>query len=248
MKTVLIASGKGGTGKTTTTSMLGRCMAEVFGLRVALLDLDVDGPNLAHVTGVEPYGVEFDKDRFFPKKVGNIEVFSPSFIIPSDVACAWSGDRRMELIHELLLKVSWSDPDIMLCDCPPGTGDEIMAVLNYAQDVAGAVMVCTGKMESLVDARRLAALFRSERFNVPILGIIESMSYVAVNDQFTPLFKDDIDIPKELDIALIGAVPWRGERRIDDYTIPTTVILKTLGLPYEVKEKDPEISGQENRE
>jgi ATP-binding protein involved in chromosome partitioning len=238
MKTVLIASGKGGTGKTTTTAMLGRAMADVFGLQVALLDLDVDGPNLAHVAGVEPYGVEFDKDQFFPKKKGNIEVFSPSFLIPADVACAWDGARRMELIHELLLNVTWHDPDIMLCDCPPGTGDEIVAVLNYAREVAGAVIVCTGKMESFVDARRLISLFRSDRFHVPVLGMIESMSCIVEGDRSYPLFKDDINMPEALGVDLIGSVPWRRVQEAGDYTIPAGKILGLIGIK----------TGEENQE
>jgi ATP-binding protein involved in chromosome partitioning len=205
-------------------------MAEKFGLRVALLDLDVDGPNLAHVVGVEPYGVDFDQDHYFPKKAGNVEVFSPSFLIPGDVACAWDGGRRMELIHELLIKVSWADPDIMLCDCPPGTGDEIMAVLNYAHDVAGAVIVCTGKMESLVDARRLAALFRSDRFHTPIFGIVENMSVIVEGDQSFPLFTDNINLQAELGLPLIGSVPWRKTREIDDYALPAENILRQIGM------------------
>ena len=235
MKTVLIASGKGGTGKTTTTAMIGRVMAEKLAYRVALLDLDVTGPNLAHAVGVEPYGALFDENYFYPKAErvtsgGAIEVFSPSFLIPPDVACAWSGDKRMELIHELLEKVHWSDPHIMLCDCPPGTGDEIISVMKYAPEVAGAVVVTTGKNESLVDARRLISLMRSDRFNVPVLGIIMSMSFITNGGEAFPLFDDGIDFEKELGVPVIGMVPWRKDRILDDYFQPTLSILKSIGM------------------
>lgn len=245
MKTVLIASGKGGTGKTTTTAMIGRVMAEKLAYRVALLDLDVTGPNLAHAVGVEPYGALFDENNFFPKAEivtsgGAIEVFSPSFLIPPDVACAWSGDRRMELIHELLEKVKWNDPHIMICDCPPGTGDEIISVMKYAPEVAGAVVVTTGKNESLVDARRLISLMHSERFNIPVLGIIMSMSFIAKGEEIFPLFDDGIDFEKELGVPVIGIVPWRQDRVLNDYFQPTLSILKSIGMIREDPVPEPE--------
>lgn len=242
MKTVLIASGKGGTGKTTTTVMIGRVMAEKLAYRVALLDLDVTGPNLAHVAGVDPYGALFDESHFYPKETksqngGTMQVFSPSFLIPPDVACAWSGDKRMELIHELLERVKWNDPHIMICDCPPGTGDEIISVMKYAREVAGVVVVATGKNESLVDARRLISLMRSERFNVPVLGIVMSMSFITNGEAMFPLFTDNIDFEKELGVPVIGTVPWRQDRVLDDYFQPTLSILKSIGMITE--EPDP---------
>lgn len=237
MKKILVASGKGGTGKTTTTAMLGGVLALEYRIRVALLDLDITGPNLAHMVGVDPYGVKVDEDNFFPKKRGSLlEVFSPSFLIPPDVACSWSGDRRMELIRELLYKVKWNDPAVMLYDCPPGTGDEIIAVLKYAEDVSGAVIVTTGKNESLVDARRVISLLKSERFNIPIVGLIENMRYMQTDDVQTPLFDDGIDFEKELGVPVIGHIPYRAgaltnEQAIVDYKPPVDILARFLGLP-----------------
>jgi len=236
MKKVLVASGKGGTGKTTTTAMLGGVLALEYRVKVALLDLDITGPNLAHMVGVEPYGVHVDEDFFYPKQRGALlEVFSPSFLIPPDVACSWSGDRRMELIRELLFKVRWNDPDVMLYDCPPGTGDEIMAVLKYAQDVSGAIIVITGKNESLVDARRVVSLLRSERFNVPVIGLIENMRYMQTADGTMPLFDDGIDFQEELGVPVIGRIPYRAgtltnDEAIADYKPPVDILAEFLGI------------------
>jgi ATP-binding protein involved in chromosome partitioning len=236
MKTVLVASGKGGTGKTTTTAMLGGVLALEYRVKVALLDLDITGPNLAHMVGVEPYGVHVDEDFFYPKQRGALlEVFSPSFLIPPDTACSWSGDRRMELIRELLLKVKWNDPDVMLYDCPPGTGDEIMAVLKYAQGVSGAIIVTSGKNESLVDARRIISLLRSERFNVPIIGLIENMRYMETTGGTMPLFDDGIDFQEELGVPVIGRIPYRAgtltnDEAITDYKPPVDILAGFLGI------------------
>lgn len=235
MKKILVVSGKGGTGKTTTTSMIGAVLAHEYRVKVALLDLDVTGPNLAHMVGVEPYGVHVDEDYFYPKQRGAlIEVFSPSFLIPPDVACSWSGDRRMELIHELLVKVKWNDPDICLYDCPPGTGDEIVAVLKYSNDISGAIIVTTGKNESLVDARRVASLLRSERFNIPIIGIVENMRYMTIDGGAVPLFDDGIDFEADLGVKVIGRVPYRPgmlsiEDALADYKPPADIIAAFLG-------------------
>ncbi len=236
MKKILVASGKGGTGKTTTTAMLGGVLAYQYRVRVALLDLDITGPNLAHVVGVDPYGVKVDEDHFFPKQRGSLlQVFSPSFLIPPDVACSWSGDRRMELIRELLHKVQWNDPDVMLYDCPPGTGDEIIAVLKYAEGVSGAVIVTTGKNESLVDARRVISLLRSERFNIPIVGLVENMRYMQTEEGTRPLFDDGIDFEKELGVPVIGHIPYRSgtlttEEAVADYKPPVDILAEFLGL------------------
>ena len=120
MKTILVASGKGGCGKTTTTSMLAQELSKLY--KVAALDLDVSGPNLPRMLGIDDLTPSFDGDWFFTKRGKNVDVMSPAFLMPPDIACAWSGDKRMELIKELIFKTKWNDPDLLICDCPPGTG------------------------------------------------------------------------------------------------------------------------------
>jgi ATP-binding protein involved in chromosome partitioning len=242
MKIILVASGKGGTGKTTTTAKIGRALARKY--RVALLDLDVSGPNLAYAAGVDSEEVSVDENNFYPVRVGNLEVFSPSFLFPSEVACAWTGGQRMELIRELLEKVLWRDPDVMLLDAPPGTADELIAVLRYAPHIDGVIIVTTGKRESLDDARRLVSLLGTDKYRARILGIIINMSYMDVTSGLrVPLFDDMIDMGAELGIEVLEKIPFKVPLTILDYApiadrIAAMVGLPQVGLPEEVQDGD----------
>jgi len=217
VKTLVVASGKGGTGKTTTTANLGKAIA-ARGYKVALLDLDTAAPNLPRAAGVDPIGCDTDDDWFYPKKNGNVEVFSTSFLIPADVACAWTGNRRMEIAHELLDRVKWDDPDILICDSPPGMSDEFLGVLQYTLCIDGILIVTTGARASLDDARRLIGMLRTERYARPIVGAVENMGHtVARNNRRTRLLSDGLDIEQVLGVPLIGSVPYRQEVDLTDY-------------------------------
>lgn len=239
MKVVLVASGKGGTGKTTTTAWVGHALAVDY--KVALLDLDVTGPNLAQIAGVDEDAVRekgtfFDEDWYYPIPVHQgdfpmLEVFSPSFLIPPGCAVAWSGNQRQELIHELLTKVRWHDPDILLCDSPPGTGDEILAVVRNVPAIDGVLVVTNGKREALDDARRLASLFTSERYRAPILGVVENMAYMELPGQErVPLFSDELDIGGILGLEVLERIPYKPQRTVFDYARLADRIADKLGL------------------
>ena len=121
MKVFLVAAGKGGCGKSTTTAMLAMCLSKTH--KVAVLDLDTSGPNLPKMMGIDDLSPSVDVDYFYPKVgLGNVQVMSPAFLIPPDVACAWSGDKRMNLIKELLVKTKWVDHDILLCAIVKASG------------------------------------------------------------------------------------------------------------------------------
>jgi len=228
MKTLLVASGKGGCGKTTTTAMLAKKLSERF--KVAALDLDVSGPNLPRMLGIEDTTPDFDGDSFFTKKAGEVDVMSPAFLIPPDIACAWSGDQRMELIRELILKTKWDDPDLLLCDCPPGTGDEIIAVLKYLPSVDGLVLVTTGKHESIDDAKRLLSLVRNKIYDVPVLCMIENMSHMMVDGVEVPLFSDDLDLRSVLGVEMVEKMLYKDDLCPDDYNKVAAVIINKLEL------------------
>lgn len=228
MKVVLIGAGKGGTGKTTATALLGMALSDEY--KVALLDLDTMGPNLPRLLNMDCEGVKSDIDGFYPKKQYKLEVFSPAFLIPPDVACAWSGDKRRELIHELIEKVKWDSPDIILCDAPPGTSDEILAVLKYLPKVDGAIIVTTAKKESVDDARRLIALLRNKLYNVPVLGIIENMGNIIIDDLMVPLLNDGIDVGAELGVETIARIPFKKDISAEDFKDVSKVIINKLNL------------------
>lgn len=234
MKTVLVASGKGGTGKTTTTVYLGRALSKNY--KVALLDLDMTGPNTARILGLSQEEVDntktFDGERFYPIKYSeNLEIFSPSFLMPANLAVAWSGDKRRELIHELLVNVNWNDPDILLCDSPPGTGDEIMAVLKYIPKVDGAVIVTNAKRVSLDDAQRLISLLTNRLYNVPVLGVIDNMSFIEFGDGTrSELFDEGVSIGDELGIEVLAKVPFKHDLSTLDFVGAAGIVAHRIGL------------------
>ncbi len=234
MKIILVASGKGGTGKTTTTVYLGRALSQNY--KVAMLDLDMTGPNTARILGLSQQEVDsvktFDGDNFYPIKYSDtLEIFSPSFMMPSSVAVAWSGDKRRELIHELIDKVKWNNPDILLCDSPPGTGDEIMAVLKYMPKVSGAVIVTNSKRVSLDDAKRLISLLTNRMYNVPVLGIIDNMSYIEFGDGTTSdLFDENVSVGDELGIEVLAKVPFKHSLSSSDYKVVADIVAHMIGL------------------
>ena len=228
MKTILVASGKGGCGKTTTTSMLAQELGKLF--KVAALDLDVSGPNLPRMLGIDDLSPAFDGDWFFTKRSKNVDVMSPAFLLPPDVACAWSGDKRMELIKELILKTNWGDPDVLICDCPPGTGDEVIAVLNYLPQVDGVVLVTTGKHESVDDAKRLLSLMGNKLYNIPILCMVENMSHMLIDGKEVPLFSDDLDLKAILGIETVVKMLYKEDLSPDDYNKVAATVINKLGL------------------
>jgi len=234
LKIVLVASGKGGTGKTTTTVMLGRALSKKY--KVGLLDLDMTGPNTARILGLSQEEIDstktFDGNRFYPIKYSeNLEIFSPSFMMPSNIAVAWSGDKRREVIHELIDNVYWNDPDILLCDSPPGTGDEIMAVLKYFPKVDGAVIVTNAKRVSLDDAQRLISLLTNRLYNVPVLGIIDNMSFIAFGDGTrADLFDEGVSIGDELGIEILAKVPFKQNLSALDFDGAAGIVAHRIGL------------------
>lgn len=174
MKTIVFASNKGGTGKTTMSCALAKSFAEIA--PTALLDADVTGPDVMGVLGVPYEHATFNLDNFYPITVtDSLQVFSPAMIIPDEVGVAWTGELRGEMIRELLVRVVWADHEYMIIDSPPSTSDELLTVL-LRTDPAGVVIVTLGSDSSISDAKRLASLLRNEKFNIPIIGYIRNMT------------------------------------------------------------------------
>jgi len=174
MKVIVVASNKGGTGKTTMSCALAESFAKTT--TVALLDADVTGPDVATVIGAPDDHAIFDLDHFYPIAMNeNLQVFSPSMIIPEDVGITWSGELRGEMMRELLERVVWiGDPEYLIIDSPPSTADELITVLLRTNPV-GVVIVTLGAETSINDAKRLIAVLENEKFNIPIIGYIRNM-------------------------------------------------------------------------
>ncbi len=170
---IAVASGKGGVGKSTTALNLALGLRDL-GLRVGLLDADIYGPSVPRLTGIHEKPKLNDERKMIPIERFGLSIMSIGFLVEEDTAMIWRGPMVMSAINQMLRDVAWGTLDILVVDMPPGTGD---AQLTLAQNVPlkGAVIISTPQDLSLIDARRGLAMFK--KVNVPVLGIVENMSY-----------------------------------------------------------------------
>jgi ATP-binding protein involved in chromosome partitioning len=170
---IAVASGKGGVGKSTTAVNLALGLRDL-GLKVGILDADIYGPSMPKLLAIRERPQTIGGTRLKPIERHGIPVMSIGFLIEEETPMIWRGPMVMSALTQMLREVEWGALDVMVVDMPPGTGD---AQLTMAQQVPlkGAVIVSTPQDLALVDARRGIAMFR--RVNVPVLGIVENMSY-----------------------------------------------------------------------
>jgi ATP-binding protein involved in chromosome partitioning len=170
---IAVASGKGGVGKSTTAINLALGLRDL-GLRVGLLDADIYGPSVPRLTGIRDKPQLNDDKKMIPLQRFGLAIMSIGFLVEEETAMIWRGPMVMSAITQMLRDVVWGTLDVLVVDMPPGTGD---AQLTLAQNVPlkGAVIISTPQDLALIDARRGLAMFR--KVNVPVLGIVENMSY-----------------------------------------------------------------------
>ena len=170
---IAVASGKGGVGKSTTAVNLALGLRDL-GLKVGMLDADIYGPSLPKLLAIREKPQTIGGTRLKPIERYGLTVMSIGFLIDEETPMIWRGPMVMSAITQMLREVEWGKLDVMVVDMPPGTGD---AQLTMAQQVPlkGAVIVSTPQDLALIDARRGVAMFK--RVNVPVLGVVENMSY-----------------------------------------------------------------------
>jgi len=170
---VAVASGKGGVGKSTTAVNLALAFSQA-GHRTAILDADIYGPSLPLMLGITEKPDSPDGEKLLPIEKYGLKCMSIGFMVPSDTPMIWRGPMVMGALEQMMGDVEWGPLDVLVVDMPPGTGD---AQLTMAQRVAlaGAVIVSTPQDLALLDARKGLNMFK--RVEVPVLGIIENMSY-----------------------------------------------------------------------
>ncbi|MFN4773824.1 MAG: P-loop NTPase [Gemmatimonas sp.] len=203
---IAISSGKGGVGKSTVAVNLAISLAKA-GKRVGIMDADIYGPNMPLMLGVDAAPAVRD-EKIIPLEAHGIKVISLGFLIEKDQPAIWRGPIVMKIITQFLRDVNWGQLDYFLVDMPPGTGDAQLSLVQATQ-VHGAVVVTTPQQVAVGDALRGVKMF--ERTAVPVLGIVENMSYFENPETGKPiaLFGSGGGerLAAECDLPLLGQVP-----------------------------------------
>lgn len=172
---VAISSAKGGVGKSTTSVNLALSLANK-GLRVGLLDADIYGPSIPRMLGISDQPKSLDGKRLEPMENYGIKCMSIGFLVDEDTAMIWRGPMVMGALEQLMRDVNWGELDILVVDMPPGTGD-VQLTMAQRVPMTGAVIVSTPQDVALLDTKKGLNMFR--KVEIPVLGIIENMSYFA---------------------------------------------------------------------
>jgi len=172
--TVIVLSGKGGVGKSTVAVLLAAA-AHRAGLRVGLLDVDIHGPSLPTMLGVESAPVVVVDDALVPVEADGVKVMSMGFLLGNrDEAVVWRGPMKMKAIAQFLADVEWGELDLLVVDAPPGTGDEPLSVCQLLEHPDGAIVVTTPQEVAITAVRKSVTFCR--RLGLPVLGVVENMS------------------------------------------------------------------------
>lgn len=207
---IAVMSGKGGVGKSTMAVNMAVALSKK-GYRTGILDVDIHGPNVPRMLKIGKKDILADKYGILPVKVGeNLKVISAQFLLSDENSpIIWRGPRKTAAIRQFLGDVSWGDLDILIVDCPPGTGDEHLTILQSIPFLDGIVMVTTPHLVSLDDVEK--SINMAKQLKIRVLGIIENMSGMICPKCETeiPLFGNGggAEIASKTQIPLLGSIP-----------------------------------------
>ena len=226
-----VASGKGGVGKSTTALNIALAIKSL-NKNVGILDADIYGPSLPKLTGINTKPKTFQK-KIIPQDAFGLQSMSIGYLIPEDAATIWRGPMVMSAINQLLTDVLWKNLDYLIIDMPPGTGDAQLT-LSQKTKLAGVIIISTPQDLSLIDARKGLNMFK--KVNVPVIGMIENMSYFLCEKCNSKHYIfDNGGVKKE---AKKLAIPFLGE-------IPININLRHYsdnGTPFFIEKPEDEIS------
>lgn len=211
---IAVASGKGGVGKSTITANLAVTLAKM-GFSVGILDADVYGPSMPIMFDVakeRPLSVTIGgKSKMNPIENYGVKMLSLGFFTDPDQAVIWRGAMASKALNQMIFDAHWGELDFMLIDLPPGTGDIHLSMVQ-AVPITGAVIVSTPQNIALADAKRGVSMFQQENIMVPVLGIVENMSYFTPdelpNNKYYIFGKDGAKhLAEDLGTTLLGEIP-----------------------------------------
>ena len=211
---IAIASGKGGVGKSTITANMAVSLQKM-GFKVGILDADVYGPSIHlmfDVANAKPLSVEIDgRSKMQPVESYGVKILSLGFFTDANQAVIWRGAMASKALNQMIFDAHWGELDFLLIDLPPGTGDIHLSIVQ-AIPVTGAVIVSTPQNIALADAKKGVAMFKQESINVPVLGIVENMSYFTpaeLPDNKYYIFGQDgaRNLAEDIDAPFLGEIP-----------------------------------------
>lgn len=211
---IAVSSGKGGVGKSTVSVNLAIALAKL-GYKVGLLDTDIFGPSIPKMLGVEdarPYAVNVDgRDLIEPIEKYGVKLLSIGFFVNPDTATLWRGGMASNALKQLIADADWGELDYFILDTPPGTSDIHLTLLQTLA-ITGAVIVSTPQEVALADARKGIDMYKNDKVNVPILGLVENMAWftpaeLPQNKYFIFGKEGCKNLAKEMGIPLLAQIP-----------------------------------------
>lgn len=206
---IVVLSGKGGVGKSTVAVNIAVALVN-SGKRVGLLDVDIHGPSVPTMLGLEGKMVQGSEGEILPVSLGELKVMSTGFFLANqDDAVIWRGPLKMGIIKQFLKDVAWRDLDFLVVDSPPGTGDEPLSVIQLLGKVDGAVIVTTPQKVAAVDVRKSISFCR--QLGTPIIGVVENMGGFACPHcgKVTEIFSSGAGrrISEDMNVPFLGSIP-----------------------------------------
>ena len=222
---IAVSSGKGGVGKSTVSANLAIALARL-GYKVGLLDTDIFGPSMPKMFNVEdarPYAVEVDGRQLIePVEAYGVKLLSIGFFVSPETATLWRGGMATNALKQLIADANWGELDYFILDTPPGTSDIHLTLLQTLA-ITGAVIVSTPQQVALADARKGIDMYRNEKVNVPILGLVENMAwftpaelpenkYYIFGKEGCKQLAEEMNVPLLAQIPLVQGICDSGDR------------------------------------
>ena len=232
---IAISSGKGGVGKSTLTANIAVTLSNM-GCKVGVLDADIYGPSIPtmfDLEGKKPFSVQIDgKSKMQPIENYGVKILSIGFFTQPGQAVIWRGPMAAKALNQMIFDANWGDLDFLLIDLPPGTGDIHLSIVQ-SLPINGAVVVSTPQNVALTDAKKGIAMFQQKNINVPVLGIIENMSYftpqeLPQNKYYIFGKKGAEYLANDMEVPFLGSLPLvQSVRESADYGRPASMQEKT---------------------